>query len=227
MQACVRAGPPQFDTYVVPTDTFELHGKRLALVPLSVPSDMENPDALITDFSHRIEELLNANGVDVVPASEYRRIWDRLTAEARGFFDPYTGRLDESKYDAGVRQLMKEMRENFAPDAFIYPELWPVDAPLAYGAARWDGASQPIYPVPQGFEFVRALTLAVVVEDAAGNELYVNGHGLVVLERFDLESGGMVLIPRDEIFKEEGFIDEALTAVFSPLIEVLAESSTR
>jgi hypothetical protein len=153
-----------FDTYIVPRDSFDLRSKRIAIVPLSVPPDIEEPDSVINHFGGLIEGFLTRTGVDIVPAREYRAIWNRLTQEAGGFFDPYTGLRDEPKYRAGVAQLMKEVHERFEPDAFLYPELWVVEAPLSSGTAHWDGASRDLDPAPFGIESVWAVTLAVVIE---------------------------------------------------------------
>jgi len=222
--ACATLSVPEFDLYVVPRDTFDLRGKRIALVPLSVPSDIENPEPVVAGLDYTTEHFLRSVGADLVPASEYRKIWNRLTAEAGGFFDPFTGQRDEPKYQAGVRQLMKEMHRDFHPDAFLYPELWVVEAPVMSGTARWDGTSQEFGPAVLGVEVALALTIAVVVEDSSGNELFANGRGLQLLERFDADSDEIEMIPRDELFQDAEMMSAAVFAVLSPLLAVLSDT---
>ncbi len=191
---------------------------RLALVPTSIPADIENPEPIVMLFDSLVEQNLLKHGFDVVPAREYREIWSRLNAEAAGFFDPFTGERDEPEYAAGVSQLIKEVHERFQPDGFLYPELWVVEAPISANHAAWDGTSQRVWPAPSGLSAVFALTFAIVVEDSAGTELFVNGRGLEVMEEFDLDANEMIMRPRERLFQQSEVYSEAVTRVLAPLL---------
>ncbi len=101
--------------------------------------------------------------------------------ESGGFFDPYTGERHEQRFQTAVEQLEQELRDRFDPDALVYPEIWAVEAQNSYGTAMWDGTSQSASRMGA---IVMALSLIVIIEDIDGNELYVNGGGIAIAERY-------------------------------------------
>jgi hypothetical protein len=218
LTACPLAVSDRFDTFIVPRDSIDLTTQRYILVPLTAQDDLQYPDSAGILIDSLVQATLEEAGIDVVPASEYADIWARLTREAGGFFDPYTGERDEPKYDAAVTELYRELQEKYTPLGFLYPELWVVDAPIRGAAATWDGRAVRAYPLPDDVDRLTAITLAITIEDTTGAELFVNGQGLELIEAFDTETMDMKLKTVGEILNDRDVIVETVKLALAPLV---------
>ncbi len=167
--------------FTVPSDSLLRRIETVALVPVRVPDDLDVPESVLTEYDTVLESVLRLSGFAVVPAAEYSKIWSRLTQEAGGFFDPFTGRRDEPKFDAAVRQLYRELNEVAAPDALLFPEIEVVETEYFSRSAEWDGASQRV-EAPGGSGWALVLSLVVVLESMDGRELYSNVQGVEIIE---------------------------------------------
>ena len=210
---CYRAAPA-YDLFSVPPEEFHSKVGRVVLAPTVVQTDVLVPESILVQLDSLIVRKLNSAGFDVVPSFVYEEIWTRLNEEAGGFFDPYTGEQDQELFDETVEQLKQELRDGFDPDAIAYPEVWPVDVPVSYGRAMWDGVERPA----SGLVEVLALSLIVVVEDMDGTELYVNGGGLGVTQAWD-RTLGIVPLPPAAIFQPEDCLANAVDVSLNPLLQ--------
>jgi hypothetical protein len=214
VMSCVRARS-DYDLFLVPEKQLQDSVEKLVLVPVTVQADIDPPDSVLILMDSLIEGRLRSAGFSTIPALVYDEIWTRIMQEAGGFYDPYTGRRDEELFTTSVERLKTELQERFDPDALVYPEIWSVEAQNYYGTARWDGVSQSAYMLG---EFVEALSLVVVVEDLAGNELYVNGGGLALAEEYASADIGIVRAPADSIFQDPEMVEQAVDLALRPLV---------
>lgn len=216
--SCYPPPPGNYDHFVLPASVFDLRGKTVALVPASVPDELEGREAIGRLVDSMILATLAPADFTTVPAAEYAAIWDRLTREAGGFFDPYTGERDEPKFEAAVRQLHRELEALFHPDVLLYPELWIVEAPIRDGLAHWDGTQRQVYGIPVDGGAALALSLVVVMEDEGGQEVFNNGWGVGLYQWADLGSGGIRTATAEELF-EAVFAGDAVAEVLAPLLK--------
>ena len=207
--------PPAQNTggFTVPPERFFARTERLQLVPARIPDDVRVSQDVVAAIDSALAVTAALLGVEVVPAHEYATIWRRLTREAGGFFDPYTGRRDEPEFDAAVSQLYRELEERFHPDALLYPELIVVEALVEGNEARWGGTAQRLDDAPEPGSAVLALTLAVAIDDLEGNELYYREAGLVILD----EAEGWV--PHEALREDPAVVVRAAGAVLEPLVD--------
>jgi len=209
--SCV-VSTPAYDVFVVPSDTVYARVRKIALVPAAVTADVPVPERVLLELDSLIERKVEAAGFSVVPAFVYSEIWRRITEEAGGFYDPFTGVLNEERLQAATERLLQEIGDLHAPDAWLYPELWVVEAEVERGFARWDGATEPVswyLGSP-----VQALSLVVSLEDTAGTVLYVNGGGIAVLDEW---AGWVVPRDADQLFDKPEKLITAVERSLGPL----------
>jgi PAS domain-containing protein len=207
--------PSAYDQFLVPEQQVKDSIQRLVLAPVAVQTEIEVPESVLVRVDSLVEMRLLEAGFTTVPSQVYDELWTRLMEEAGGFYDPYTGERDDARFEAAVDQLKAELRTRFNPDALLYPEIWSVEARNYYGVARWDGMSQNAYRMG---EFVRALSLIVIVEDLDGNEVYVNGGGIALTEVFASEAKGVVTASPAKIFEDPDRLDKAVDVALQPFV---------
>ncbi|KPJ87816.1 MAG: hypothetical protein AMS18_14130 [Gemmatimonas sp. SG8_17] len=211
------APSPAADPFLVSRLEFYDRVETIVATPVSLPEGVDAPDSVLTWFENLIEDALRQAGFTVVPVQTYVDIWNRINQEAGGFFDPFTGQRDEARYEAGVSELFDELRERFSPDAILYPEMWIVEAPTSGGHARWDGATQPVGT--SAVSAVLALSLATVLQDMDGAELYSNAWGLEVLEVYNRSLRVFVPVPSEDLFADQERNTTAITKALGHLID--------
>lgn len=204
---------------VLPGADYGLPAKRIVLTPVTVPDDLE----ILEDRVARIDSLLYAAllgaGYDVVPASEYAAIWDSLTAAAGGFFDPYTGERNEVQYDSAVTVLFATLKERFAPQVLMYPELWVTEAQVFAGYAYWDGYRDP-FDLRYREGPVLALSLILTAEDLTPREILNHGTGVQVIERMGADHVSLEMIDTELILVDSGATALAVERLVEPLVEI-------
>ncbi len=216
------AARSSYDLFTIPANEFYAKTKTIVLASVSLPGEVAAPERVIAEIESLIANKLSEAGFATVPSRKYGEIWSRLTEQAGGFFDPFTGEQDEVRFQDAVEQLHQELAEKFDPDALLYPEIWDVEAPVSSGVAKWDGTSQTI--AGPGFPLsmegtVLALSLVIVIEDMDGVELYFNGAGIEVLEKWDLKTRDLAFVPQAELFADGERILKAVNTALAPLIE--------
>jgi len=212
--ACAVRASSSYDLFLVPSGEFRDSVKRVVIAPVVLQTDVAVPEAVLQRIDSLIAGELTASGFEVVPSLVYEEIWMRLNEEAGGFFDPYTGERDDERFEAAVSQLKLELQQGFDPDALVYPEIWPVEVPVSYGVASWDGVKQSSFNVN---DVTLALSLVIVIEDMGGKELYVNGGGLEVAEMWS-RALGVVRRPTSNMFRDEERLINAVQIALQPLL---------
>jgi erythromycin esterase len=214
--SCARP-PPVADPFILAPVEFRESVATIVATPISLPEGVDAPEYLLNWFEDLIEDTLQAAGFTVVPVQTYLDVWNRITQEAGGFFDPFTGRRDEQRYEAAADELFAELKERFNPDAVLYPEMWIVEAPTSGGYARWDGVTQEVGT--SAASEVLALSLAIVVQDMDVAELYSNVWGLEVLEVYNRYFGDFLPVPSEALFADQERNTTAVMKILGPLID--------
>ena len=211
--AC-RSAPSYYDLYLVPREDFSDSIERMVLAPVVVETHVAVPESVLAMMDSLIADRLSALGFSVIPSLVYEELWTRIVEESGGFFDPYTGERYEQRFQTAVEQLKQELRDRFDPDALVYPEIWAVEAQNLYGTAMWDGASQSAQKMGA---LVMALSLIVTIEDLDGNELYVNGGGIALAERYSWDLYHPVPAAPEQIFEDPERVVNAVDVALEPL----------
>lgn len=220
------ATTPPYNPFKISQDEFHGKIKTIALTPVAVPRDLENPERVRAKFESLIEAKLREAGFSIVPARESGEIFERMTKQLGGFFDPVTGKRDEAKFKTAVEHTLRELGTRFNADALLYPSIVVVRAPFSVNRANWDGAQEPmITPGSYGSALigtVAALSLVVTIQDRTGAAVYINGGGIQVLTK--IHKGGFfqpekfIPVPPIELFAYEERNVAAVNIALAPLV---------
>ena len=219
---CFRSSVRPYEGVVLPPFNDGLTKGPMAVVPVRLPDDLEAPDEVADAIDSLVAATLVDAGISIVPSARYSAIWQRLVEEAGGFYDPFTGRRDETKYDSAVTTLYRELDSLHAPTAWVYPEVWIVEAEVANGVAHWDGVAQRAGGA--WFTTILALTFEVSVEDTSGVAIFKNGKGLELYERVDAQ-GDIEPMPRGLMFQNAARLSLVVRDVLGPLV-ALADTTS-
>jgi len=206
--------------YVAPKEpvrpAVDIRGRRVAVVPVTIPDDLELDEARVRRVESLIEAAMRDAGYDVIPAVRYEAIWDRLSEEAGGFFDPFTGHRDEALFSAAVDQLYREMEQEYHPGAYLYGTVVVAEAMVDDGYAQWDRVALP-YPLWTLDDPILALSLEVVVEDSSRVEIFREAVGIGVLEKPD-RLDDLTMVPVADRLGSEEEVARAVERVLAPLV---------
>ncbi|MDX8412109.1 MAG: hypothetical protein R8K46_09625 [Mariprofundaceae bacterium] len=191
---CATTAPPPPDKPCkVEQDIFYEKTETIALAPLVDYSDLEPSEQVISKFELLIEKKLSEAGFSVVPSKEYRDIRKRMIEQVGGYFDPETGKRDETKFKTVNEHSLREINRKFNADAVLFPTIVIVKVPFYSGPfqilVEWDGVREQIDTRGGFIRFldtstksgtVGALSLVVVIKDITETALYVNRGGIQV-----------------------------------------------
>jgi len=218
------ATTPPYNPFKVTQEEFYGKIKTIALAPVGVPRDLENPDPVKAKFEPLIEAKLREAGFSVVPSRESAGIFESMNKQLGGIFDPVTGKRDDTKFKTVREHALRELSTKFKADAVLYPNIRAGTARFAGGQANWDGASESLSPT-EGFmgmlmvgQFqgtTGALSLIVTIENIHGVDAYVNGGGIQLISK--LSGGKFVPVPRSQLFADEKRIAAAVNIALGPL----------
>ena len=228
---CATTAPP-YNPFKVAQDDFYGKVKTVALAPVSIPGDLDDPDPVKAKFESLIEGKLREAGLSVIPSKEGEEIWKQMKEHLGGFFDPITGKRDEAKFKAAREYTLRELHTKFKADAVLHPRIQVVGAPWSGGTATWGGTTESIRSTGEmivealplallGVGVTRhgsvpALSLVVVIEDIHGIDMYVNGGGIQVLSK--ISGGKFSPVPRPELFANEERNVAAVNIALGPLV---------
>lgn len=220
--SCATTAP--YDPFKIGKEEFYDRIKMIALTPVLVPEDLEDPEPVKAGFESLIEAKLREAGFSIVPSRESAEIFERMKKQLGGFFDPITGKRDEAKFKAAAEQTRRELSTKFNVDAILHPSIRVVRASFSANRANWHGTSESL--TSGGFleavlggtyqGTVGALSLLINVEDRNGVDLYLNGGGIQALAR--LSGGKFIPIPRNEILANEERNVTAVNIALEPLV---------
>ncbi|HEX9283833.1 MAG TPA: hypothetical protein VF882_08590 [Gemmatimonadales bacterium] len=182
--------------------------KTIATSSVALPQDYRDLTAVRARFDSLIAERLRAAGFSVVPPQIAESIWLRVRDSVGGYYDTYTGKRVEAKYEVVRTATLTELKTRYQADAWLHPVIRVVGARFSGGKVKWHGVEEQS-GAPGGlggFLFgskigaVPALSLFVFVEDMAGKDLYAGVGGLRLVER--IQGDRFVPIPRDSLFND-------------------------
>ena len=228
------ATTPPYNPFKIAQEEFYGKIKTIALAPVGVPTDLEDPDPVKAKFEPLIEAKLREAGFSVVPSRESAGIFESMNKQLGGIFDPVTGKRDDTKFKTVREHALRELSTKFKADAVLYPNIRVGTASFAGGRANWDGTSESLSPtegfmgmlmVGQFHGTTRALSLIVTIENIHGVDAYVNGGGIQLVSK--LSGGKFVLVPRNQLFADEKRIAAAVNIALGPLARNPAPAGER
>jgi len=202
--------------------------KTIAVSSVDLPRDFVNLTSPRARFDSLIVSVLRSEGFTVVPAAVPDSIWVRLRDSIGGYFDTYTGKLVEAKWNAVHLGTLRELKARYGAEAWLHPEIEFVGARFTGGKVKWDGVEQTS-GAPGGvggFLFgtktgsVPALSLFIVLEDPTGKELYSGVGGIELAAR--IVGDRFVDVPRLALLGDGG---HNVTAVHLALDSLAARLS--
>ena len=221
--AACASGPPPYDPFRVPRESFYGDLKIVALAPVDVPGVVDNAEELRTRFARLIQERLEGAGLKVVGPSQVGPVMLAEGAKVGGLYDPVTGQVDESKRKAFVQACGAELYAKYGVDALLRADLRVVKAPVATDKAHWDGMTENSTIGSFWNLFVShsgtlpALSLAVRLSRPTGDLLYAKGGGIQLLSHVG-PNGGFVDVPRSEILTDPDRIRGSVDRALDPLL---------
>ena len=128
---CATTTP--YNPFKIDQNKFYANTKTIALAPCWVRPDLEVSEQVIDKFELIIADKLREAGFLVVPSKHYRDIWKRMIEQMGGYFDPKTGKRDESKFKAIQEHCYREIGRKFKSDAVLISRILIVEAPFYPG----------------------------------------------------------------------------------------------
>ncbi len=185
---------------------------RLALAPLGL-MQIAQRDQVRLRYREALAQKLRELGFEVSGGDDYGRLWDAECAAAGGYFDPFSGRLNEAKLKASRLQVFKSMQAHEAATAVVLPTVVFRAARYRSGTAEWDGATESLTPGKSRFGALfdrsmnyggelQALSLVVRIIDPAGELVFEGSGGIQLTERFP--GGGQRPLAESELFSDPG-----------------------
>jgi hypothetical protein len=221
---CAGGRTAQHNPFKVPRESFYGSLRVVALAPLRVPSDLENPEQVRRKFEVMVAQELRSSGLEVVPPAQVGPLLDAARAAAGPLFDPNTGKPVEAKVKALNEDMLRRVKTSFGADALLWQDLRVVMARLNHDTAAWDGVFEPAGTgfwkrVVSGTHSgsIPALSLVVHLVRVDGTDLYANSGGLRVISRVGM-GGQIERIPQVELFADEARNTTAVHLAVDPLL---------
>lgn len=222
------AGKPAYDPWLAPRDSVLAASHTIALSPIRVPDDLEEPDPVEALFDSLLTDALRTAGFAVVPPVIVSEIWNDGADSIGGYFDPMTGQADTSKLNPLRRYFKQRLRSEQAADLVLFPEVVVVDAPYADGQASWDGTSQAVAGwlsilasailntgLPAGT--AEGLSLDVQIESIDGGAVFNHRAGIELWAK-PSGDGGLSRVPRERLFLDRKRSAKAVRQVLELLL---------
>jgi hypothetical protein len=169
--------------------------KTIGVMPIEIDRVVPNDAEVAASLERQIVEHLESGGFAVVLPGEMRAIRDRGQKLLGGIYDPMTGIAIKERQEALREFARTEYRTLHPVDAVLQCEVEIRPAEMNFGKAEWDGVAERVsnegavatwltYAMGSASKVrqVRALSLAVRLVDAKGNNLYAGRGGLLLLQ---------------------------------------------
>ncbi|HEY1269842.1 MAG TPA: hypothetical protein VGH16_21475 [Candidatus Binatia bacterium] len=223
MSGC--AATKTYDPFKLAQSDIRGRVKIVALVPIELSSDAENPAAVKAEFERLIRTKLEEGGFKVVSSDEFASIWKKSVAKLGPVYDPASGKRDDKKFNAAFAAAANELRGQTGADALLRLAVSVEKAEFSSNVAEWHGTTDYVRPEgvwgmisgPQGYGTVPALSLWVHLVDFQGTEMYVNAGGIQVMSKF---GSGMKFydVPLHDFFADEAKNARSVAIALNPLI---------
>jgi hypothetical protein len=182
--------------------------KTIAVSSVLLPKSFGGAPDVRASLDSLIAERLRAEGFGVVPPQAAESIQLRLRDSIGGYYDTYTGKRVESKYEAVQGGTRRELKARYGADAWLHTVVGVVGASFTGGKVKWHGVEEKSGARGGlgGFMFgtktgtVPALSLFVVLEDTEGKSVYAGVGGIELASR--IEGDHFVDIPRADLLRD-------------------------
>jgi hypothetical protein len=216
---------------------FLRHRQRLALAPLEMTqSDLAASEPVRMRYSQLLGVKLAAVGFEMANGVDVEQLWAAERAASAGFFDPITGRLDNTKLAAARTRVLSTLRDRYKVSALVTPSIVSRVASFRQGFANWDGVTQPISGSGSwafnGSIFntdlkyagrVDAFSLNLRIVDTADQALFEGVGGIELAQH--LQRGVVVPVPETALFAKPDNDSKAIDVALHPLIVIQRENA--
>ncbi len=176
-----RATADDFNPYVIPREQFATRVHTIALVPVSLPAEAPNPEAVGSLIEGMVAETVRAKGYAVVDSSVWAIVWRRMSEQVGGTYDPMTGSVRQEAFKAVWEHTSRELARLHGVDAILTASVSQGRAPFGRdffsGYATWDEwltwRGERIGPhIMHTPQLVLGTYQDIVIRDLAGTKLY-------------------------------------------------------
>lgn len=229
--ALAASADPEFllpGPFHVPREQFYPSLKVVAVAPLSLPRDLDDPGAR-RELQALIEGRLHDAGLEVVPARDVAVVAREVATASGGAYDRMTGKLDKAKAARIDEEVLRRLREELHADALLEPAVVRRYARLEGHRLEWDGVAEEgeshfweelwVGHISGGH--IPAVSLQVRLRGATGQPLYERFAGMKLMERVD--GNQVVTVPRGDLLADH---DVNIRAVHRALDELLVDPPT-
>jgi hypothetical protein len=220
---CATTTP--YNPFNVSQEEFYSKTRTIALATVRLPSGVADPDSVKANFESMITAKLQEGGFLVVPSREFADTWKQMNEQIGGYFDPLTGKRDETKLKTVREHTMQEISTKFNADAVLFPTIYVVSVKWQGGTVKWHGTSEPlmsadrqiletVFGVSRGGT-VPALSLNAILEDIHGTRLYLMNGGIQLTAK--LSGGQFTAVPVQDLLVNPERNQAAVNIALDPL----------
>jgi hypothetical protein len=176
LSGCVKV--PQFTDKPFTADRAEFFRtvKVIALAPMSL-TNLKQADRIRASFEADLTEQLKGLGFTVLPSDKFGSLWDSLSKQEGGLYDPATGKRNDDKVKEIRKRVVTELAAQQQFDAVLRPSIFVSAARFSGCTARWNGVEQSIGSCSLSGR-ISVLSLLVRIENKEGNVLFRNAGGI-------------------------------------------------
>jgi hypothetical protein len=209
-RAIASAPPPEDNALSVPRAELLSRYRTVAVGPLGI-GDLPRRAEVEQRYHELLLDKLRHLGFTVVGENDYAALWTAEAAAAKGFFDPFTGRIDHAKLRAAHARVFAQLHDKYPIDAVVLPKLAQRPAHFSHSKAHWDGVVEQVAAPPHGFAVftdqtsqligtAQAASLVVRIADGDDTTLFEDRGGIQLMGR--LIHGRTVDVPQAELFTD-------------------------
>jgi hypothetical protein len=199
---------------------------RIVIAPVEL-APIEQATSVQQRYAQLLREKLMAAGMTVVGGDEYGPLWEAARISAGGFFDSYTGRKDDGRFNEARNQVFAKLHEQHGATAYVLPAIITRRATFQTGSAHWDGvkelattskswAGTMMNPSARAVGEMNVQSIRVQIVDGTGRLLFEESGGIHVTER--VANGRLIPVPEPELFSDPSRDVRAVDIALKPLL---------
>ena len=222
--ACAGHRPP-YNPFLVPQSHFTGATRTIAVVPLTLPSDLPSAEPVRAAFDSVVETVLRGAGFAVVPARATQPIWTRIS-DSLARANVANEMPDSIKFQCACVLVARELADRFKVDAVLFTRIVVVAADFRDGTAKWDGTEQSYMSTGKKFLSLfsgettygtsPALSLEILIADTHGTPEYRNRGGIQL--RAKPAGDQFVDVPMDQLLANRARNAAAAHIALEPLV---------
>lgn len=179
-----------------------------------------------------VSDYLSSNGFELAPDYLFENAWKQAIRNYGNPYDPTTGRIDGTTWQAVLVDMLTSLKKNSDIDAVIFADVIEHDVQHSIGMqhiARWygvdrkpalEGTGDSVSQTFNWFQPVKAASLAVTVFSVDLQQLFSSRGGLDTLQGVDTRSSSSDpgFVRRKKLLQNEDNIEEGIELAFHPFI---------